>query len=108
MQDLENIEHAAPGQPIFQRKFAPKALFNPVKPKTGPNAVNVSDLKQITRDWVTYDLQTKINKTMQSRVDGWGKNIRFAKYKPSMGFAKTPCFDPAPYNETGFPMSPRL
>jgi len=28
-------------------------------------------------------------------------------YNPKVGFAQMKCFDPAPYNESGFPMSPR-
>jgi len=30
------------------------------------------------------------------------------EYQHEVGFAKAPCFDPAPYNETGFPMNPRM
>jgi len=96
----------------------------------GPrNPVTKTETRAIVRDWILHDEQAKReNKASQkNRIQSRkakrdktemvhprpqtarvaARSHRNPGYSPQVGFAKAKCYDPAPYNETGFPMSPR-
>jgi len=109
--DLNDQEKKEPGMPIFRRRFPEKPLFNPHvpgQPARGlPNPVRACELRGISRDWINYDSDVKRAGTMTARTQSWTRSRPVTTYDVSKGFAKTPCFDPSPYNETGFPFNPR-
>lgn len=108
MQDLDAQEKSKPGMPIFKRRFQRQHMFESTVGRGLFNPVRACELKAISRDWINYDAGIKKDKTMRSRLESWTKTQQPVLYQHEVGFAKAPCFDPAPYNETGFPMNPRM
>lgn len=109
-QDLDAQERAAPGRPIFQKSWKIEKFFQPPPPGTRFTTPGLTklDIKSINREWINFDKDVKKANTMKARTAGWSNNRPVNEYKHNVGFPKMPCFDPAPYNETGFPMSPRM
>jgi len=76
--------------------------FSPCPKVIGPGkGLNRLDLKSIARDWIMYDKDTKLKNTMIRRGKSWTKSLDPLCYNQERGFPKAPCFDPAPFNETG-------
>jgi len=101
-------ERELPGRPIFKRRFHAQHQFSEVpEPHKGSPNLTLGDLKSINRAWVNYDIDHKKRNTMLRKAKSWAKALDKVEYSPAQGFPKVPCFDPAPFNETGFPFNPR-